>query len=581
MNDLTLAQVSTPAPRGPSTAIPIAIPLARLVASAANVRKTGAKEGIAELAASIEAHGLRQNLNVRPAAEGDRFEVVAGGRRLRALRLLAKQKKLPKDATVPCIVIAADEDASEISLVENTLRTSMHPDDQFAAFQSLLDGGMPVEDIAARFGVTPTLVERRLRLAKVSPKLRSQFRKGDLTLDQMMAFTVSDDHAEQERVSKDLPEWSRNPHDIRAALTHEAVRFDSPLARFVGLEAYVTAGGTVMRDLFDEACEGFANDRLLLLQLAGDKLDSEVEAVKAEGWKWVKAEVERDYSVTYQRVYAVPGEGDAALAFAPEDMARAGAIIRIGRDGTAEVTRGLVHPDDIERPDTGENNEGEPLNAERGDYPASLVEDLTAHRTAALRLELTRNPTVALAATVHALATPLLYGPRPSPSSLELRSSSLTLESRVASPEDCAAHSAMQEEGRVWAERVPEDVAEFFGWCLTQPQDTLLALLAFVAGSSVNGVRNKADHGLSARLAHADTLAEAVGLDMARHWQPSVGGFYGRLTKTALVNIVTEAKAVMQVSISKVKRPEAARYVAEAMTACNWLPVPLRTLLPA
>lgn len=130
MNDMSMNTESTVvAPRGATTAVPIAIPLARLVASAANVRKTGAKEGIAELAASIAAHGLRQNLNVRPAPEGDRFEVVAGGRRLWALRLLAKQKKLPKDVTIPCIIITADEDASEISLVENTLRTSMHPDD--------------------------------------------------------------------------------------------------------------------------------------------------------------------------------------------------------------------------------------------------------------------------------------------------------------------------------------------------------------------------------------------------------------------------------------------------------------------
>lgn len=237
MNHMSINQEAGAAgPRMASLAVPVAIPLARLVASAANVRNTGAKDGIGELAASIAAHGLRQNLNVRPNYT-ERFEVVAGGRRLRAPRMQVKQKRLPKDVTLPCIVMEGGEDASEVSLVENTLRAAMHPDDQFVAFAALVEGGMPVEDVSARFGVAPALVERRLRLAKVSPKLRGPFRKGELTLDHIMAFKVTDDHGEQERVWQELPDWRRGPDDIRAALTREAVRLDTPLARFVGVEA--------------------------------------------------------------------------------------------------------------------------------------------------------------------------------------------------------------------------------------------------------------------------------------------------------------------------------------------------------
>jgi hypothetical protein len=57
------------------------IPLNRLIPSPANVRKTGTCLGVEELAASIAAHGLLQNLQVRPA-KGGKFEVAAGGRRL-------------------------------------------------------------------------------------------------------------------------------------------------------------------------------------------------------------------------------------------------------------------------------------------------------------------------------------------------------------------------------------------------------------------------------------------------------------------------------------------------------------------
>ena len=116
------------------------IALTDLVPSPANVRKTGAMNGIEELAASIEAHGLLQNLQVREAASG-KFEVVAGGRRLAALKLLAKRKALAKDAPIGCNVLASDEDASEISLAENEMRQAMHPADQFEAFKALIDAG--------------------------------------------------------------------------------------------------------------------------------------------------------------------------------------------------------------------------------------------------------------------------------------------------------------------------------------------------------------------------------------------------------------------------------------------------------
>jgi ParB family chromosome partitioning protein len=159
------------------------IPLNHLVPSTANVRKTRASLGIDELAASIAAHGLLQNLQVRPSAKG-RFEVVAGGRRLAALKVLAKHKQIAKDFKVPCHVLDT-EDAHEISLAENVVRLAMHPADQFAAFQGLLDQGKGVEDIAARFGVSVAVVRQRLKLAAVSPRLIEVYREDEMNLDQL------------------------------------------------------------------------------------------------------------------------------------------------------------------------------------------------------------------------------------------------------------------------------------------------------------------------------------------------------------------------------------------------------------
>src|SRR5271156_3810275 len=190
------------------------IPLTQLIPSPLNVRKTGAKEGIPALAASIAAPGLLQNLQVRPAPDEGLFEVVAGGRRLAALKLRAKQKQIAADYPVPCDA-REGADATEISLAENELRLPMHPADQFDAFKKLADDGKGPEEIAARFGTTPKIVAQRLKLAVVSPKLIALYRKEERTLDCLMAFTVADDHRQQEKVWTGRPKWGVDPESIR------------------------------------------------------------------------------------------------------------------------------------------------------------------------------------------------------------------------------------------------------------------------------------------------------------------------------------------------------------------------------
>lgn len=554
------------------------IALNKLVPSKANVRKTGAEEGIAELAQSIAAHGLRQNLNVRETDTG-RFDVVAGGRRLRALKMLVKEGLLAKDADIPCKVLAHDEDAAEISLVENTLRVAMHPDDQFEAFQRLVEAGKGIEEVAARFGVTPAVVERRLKLAKVSPKLRAAFRKGTLTLDQMMAFAVSDDHDQQEEVFVNLSHWNQSPRDIKAALTQEAVDLTHALARFVTVEAYVEAGGVIQRDLFDTETEGYMADRGLALRLASGKLDTAIGDIEAEGWKWVKAEVERDYSVQYGRVYPSRdepedgNEGEVMYRYAAGDMARAGAILRIGHDGSLAVERGLVHPDDVKQEIRAAASK-EPKDAAA--IPASVVKELSAHRTAAIQAALAQNPALALAVTVYTLALPL-FGGNASQSSLQISLKGLRPAQLVTVAEDCDGHATMVAEAEMWGDRLPGNPAELFSWCLGQPQDVLLSLLAFCAASSVNAVKDKCDVDTSPRLVHADALAKSQNLDMKVHWTPSVEGFYGKLSKSALLTVAKESNATLSLVIGNVKKAEAARHVMKAMAETAWLPPILRS----
>jgi len=147
------------------------------------------------LAESIAQRTLLQSLNVRAVADAEgnetgMFEVPAGGRRYRALELLVKQKRMAKTQPVPCVVreggIAEDD-----SLAENDERVGLHPLDQFRAFRPWRDAGLSEEDIAARHLVTPAIVKQRLRLASVSPELHDVYAEDGMTLEQLMAFSVT------------------------------------------------------------------------------------------------------------------------------------------------------------------------------------------------------------------------------------------------------------------------------------------------------------------------------------------------------------------------------------------------------
>jgi ParB family chromosome partitioning protein len=172
------------------------VPLTHLRLSKRNVRRSGAVS-VAALAASIQRVGLLQNLTVIPADDGEHYDVVAGGRRLAALKLLAKGKHIARDFEVPCLLVA-DDTARTASLTENVQREAMHPADQFEAFAALVAEGRPIEDIAADFGVTPLVVERRLKLANVSSRLMADYRADAVSLEQLMALAICDDHTAQE-----------------------------------------------------------------------------------------------------------------------------------------------------------------------------------------------------------------------------------------------------------------------------------------------------------------------------------------------------------------------------------------------
>ena len=376
------------------------IPFNRLVLSQSNVRQVKAGVSIEELAQDIARRTLLQSLTVRPildtdGAETGMFEIPAGGRRYRALELLVKQKRLSRTAPIPCVV-RTEGLAEEDSLAENIQRAPLHPLDQFRAFLALREKGMCEEEIAAAFFVSTHVVKQRLKLASISPKLLDIYAEDGMTLDQLMAFAVNPDHERQEQVWEALRRsHTKEPYSIRRLLTEGAVRASDKRAQFVGVAAYQSAGGSIIRDLFQEDDGGWLQDPVLLDRLVAQKLEREADAVRAEGWKWVEVATDLPYGHTnglhhiagelvamtqeevataealraeYEKLEQADadadelpeevdqrlGEIETALAalddrpveYDPEEIARAGAFVSIDGSGTLRVERGYVRPED-------------------------------------------------------------------------------------------------------------------------------------------------------------------------------------------------------------------------------------------
>ena len=283
------------------------IPLRNLEPSDRNARTTAAPtEAMRELEASLEAHGLLENLLVRANDDGKIFQVVGGGRRLRALRNLAKKRRSRFHATtpIPCRVIADDAIDEEISAAENLVRVNMHPVDQFTAFHKLLERGLSAREIANRFGLTARMVQRRLRLGGVAPEILAEARENRLTLELLEAFAATPDRARQ------LDVWNKmQSHNgyaptagwIRNELQQGLVSAASARVRFVGLKAYKAAGGTVEEDLFaaEDERSVLIRDVELLSDLASRKLHGARREL-GDGWRWIDTVLEAPWDVTRQ-----------------------------------------------------------------------------------------------------------------------------------------------------------------------------------------------------------------------------------------------------------------------------------------
>ena len=637
------------------------IPFNKLVLSQANVRRIKAGVSIEELAEDIARRTLLQSITVRPVlddggAEIGMFEIPAGGRRYRALELLVKQKRLARNAPIPCVV-RTEGTAEEDSLAENVQRAPLHPLDQFRAFQALREKGQSEEEIAAAFFVSVAVVKQRLRLASVSPRLLDVYAEDGMTLDQLMAFTVSADHQRQEQVWEAIQRsYSKEAYQIRRMLTEGAVRASDKRAQYVG-EDYAAAGGAVMRDLFQNDDGGWLQDARLLDRLVAEKLERDAETVRAEGWKWVEVATDFPYGHTYglrhrqgerqpvseeelatreslrseadelEAVYSegdeIPEEVDGRLSeietaleafeqrvviYAPEDVAHAGAFVSIDGSGRLRIERGYVRPEDEAPIESAESAAPEhdvdanpspmssaaktaaPIDAAVQSAPAEEEEDeglrplpdrllteLAAYRTLSLREALGRNPNVAFQAALHVLCLKLFYR-YGCDSCLDIEPKTAAFGSLAPGLGDTELAASVDARHREWSERLPGEPGDLWDALAALDAEQQQALFAHCISLTVNAV-NEAYNRRPRAIAHADRLAEAMSLDIAKTgWAPSVDNFLGRVTKARILDAVREARGEDWAQrIEQLKKGDMAAQAEHLLAGSGWLPEPLRT----
>lgn len=581
------------------------IPLNQLIPSPRNVRRKDRKADIDALAASISARGLLQNLCVVPSADG-KYEVDAGGRRLAALKKLARDKTIPKDFAVPCHVVALEE-GREVSLVENVHRVAMDAMDEVDAFAALIAEGATPDDVARRFGVARRHVDQRLALAGLSPKIKAAWKRGDVSLEAARAFCLVEDHAQQEAVFKSLGRPVTHAGSVRARLMEGRMRASDRLARFVGLEAYELAGGAVVRDLFD-ADAVYVGDPALMTQLAEQKLDGGRQTWLEQGWGWVDVNLGQrggeGYSATRiqpdWREFTDEEEGelsrlrselealDAALdddsveddlrwetrddlAAAIETLrqsarvwdadliAHAGVVLSINHDGDVQATLGVVRSFDektvkaIRRKKAALAEAGDEESSE-GVNDAETEADSTDEgfeSECRLPKSVIRDLSQARTRAIRLLLA------RDRDTALALAVAAMLARSVFRSDLSgigVAAHPAQVEDLDAFVEtrsailaHAPEHDADVLGWCLAQPSGTLLALLAVLVADSVDLVHEKGAPSDRRRRVLSDTLAEALDLDMREFWQADAS-YWTRLPKAELLTAFADAPALVDLS---------------------------------
>jgi ParB family chromosome partitioning protein len=325
--------------------------------------------------------------------------------------------------------------------------------------------------------------------------------------------------------------------------------------------------------------------RIAVLQGRLDRTDAVLEEA-------YDADDEDKAEALHQRREALAAELEAVQSqlsdHAPEVRAMAGVIVTLDREGQPLMHRGLLREAEakaLRALDAARQRaaNGQPPGDDGGDSEGSTTSDtphsvehlsdrlaqrLSAHRTAALQIELARHPQVALAALVHTLVQQALQGGYRNALPLGLR---LSLRDRLEDlapdwPESPAA-LALCELRKTWADQLPQEPAELFAVLLAMPQDELVQLLALCTAPAVDVVTPRAT-----AVQPGTELAKALGMGMATWWKPTADSYFQHVPKAAILDAVAQFAPNEVPRLTKLKKAEIALEAERLAEGSGWMP---------
>lgn len=556
----------------------INLPLATLTLSDLNPRQDADADGIAALAASIRAVGLMQNLSGFDRA--GRVEIVAGGRRLRAMYLLAMTAEAPE--FVPVRVTADLETAMLWANTENSAREALHPADEIRAYYRMLaEGQSSVAQVASAFAVTEAHVRRRARLGALPEPVIEALKSGKITIGHAQAMTIAQDESlilsVLDKIAASYP-GAYSEHDVRRMVSPASIKANDRRLKFVGRAAYDAAGGKSTVDLF--ADEAVLHSPEVLDRLFAEKLEAEADKATEAGWKW--AETHSDTDLDYQmlsgfaRLYKEEGELTEAQAerhdelselaqadaldeagqeeldvldailegcYTGEQRAHSGLILHVNWRGELVARMGLVRAEDIPAaiaagvlaeatpmPRMTSQPEGAAEAKEKPALSQALLADLQAMRSAAIQGAILDKLKLALDLLAFSLAE------RFGPLDLHYHASNITpTEADGFAPDPRLA-------GLDGQDRETEDGtddADPFTAFRAKGERHRNAVLALIVARSLKYAAT-CYGGAGQRVALFDGIEAEVKASIRQVWTPNAANFFGRVSGAYLESLLAD-----------------------------------------
>jgi len=523
--------------------------LDQLVLDERNMRTTYAEGEIELLAESLQEVGLLQNLGGVRLHDG-KVGIVAGGRRLAAMQLLAE--KGVAVGKVPVKLADSFENAQIWSMTENAARRDVSAADEVVAYRKLAMLGRTHEEIAASFGVSVLYVRRRLKLADLPDDVIDALRKGEISVDVASAFTVSPDEKRTLEVLSTARTRRMNADMVRRELTEHGVEASSRLGAFVGSQAYEARGGTITRDLFSERV--IFDDASLVEALFLEKLQAAAEAqTEEEGWLWAEVSTQ-SYVSTWDKpqgccehIYAEPGkltepeqqlyeeieersydddlseEEEKTLSdlekkmdpvYSDTQKGCSGVIVFVNGQGQLAASEGWVRKQDEQAAIAAGVLKG-PNKAEKGDkpiYSGALMDDLKSIELCAVQAKLLSMEDLLLDLLAYDLARPsTYYGEQ-------------NFNIQRGDPRDVPT----KEEGLNRPAELDDRADMTFAEFRALPDENRRA--HFVAAAAK----------LFDRFSGYQTIKDEIEVSMRDVWTPTAENFFSRITSPALSEVAME-----------------------------------------